>query len=518
MHPPSAAGTRVARTSGADGLRRLTRAQLENSLRDLLGEVDIPGTEPDAWQEGFASIGAARSAVSASGVEQYEQAIGSALEQAFASPSRAALLGCAPSGPADAACMKSFVGGFGRRAWRGKIDDAAVARFTELGLAIARDLGDFHAGARHAAWGLLQSPEFLYRVELATIADPADRGRRRYGSGAMASRLSYLLWNTTPDAELLAAADRDELTAAAGVRAQAERLLNSPRAAAALGNFAAELFHLHRLSHLPKDAKLFPSFTPSLRAAMADEITSLYGRLVQRDIDGRQVFDTQEVTVAPELAKLYGLGARPTGSGAFTATLPSTDLRAGVLGTAGILALHAKQNETSPTARGKLVREVFLCQTIPDPPPTVDTALADPPAGVVLTMREKFERHRADPACQGCHALLDPAGLALEIFDPIGAFRASDHGKPIDGSGALDGQRFADARELGRLLRANAEARRCLVRQLFRYAVGHREDSAEEEILLATLDDRFVRQGGRVRALLLDLVSADAFRHAEVPR
>src|SRR5262249_38136291 len=147
----------------------------------------------------------------------------------------------------------------------------------------------------------------LYRVELATVADPADPTRRRFASRAMASRLSYLLWNTTPDAELLAAVDRDELATADGVRKQADRLLRSPRASAALANFAQELFQLYRLDTLPKDAKLFPQMTPALRTAMAGELTRLYQRMIERDADATELFDTAEAAVTADLAKLYGL-------------------------------------------------------------------------------------------------------------------------------------------------------------------------------------------------------------------
>jgi hypothetical protein len=410
--------------------------------------------------------------------------------------------------------MRAFVTAFGRRAWRGPLEPASIARFTDLGTAVGTSLDDFYLGARHAAAGLLQSPGFLYRVELATAADPADPKRRRFPSRAMASRLSYLLWNTTPDAELLAAVDRDDLATAAGVRAQADRLLRSPRASAALGNFAQEMFQLYRLDTLPKDAKLFPQMTPALRAAMSGELLRLYQRTIERDIDATELFDTAEAAVTADLAKLYGLPDGAAKGTTFTpVTLPPDGVRAGVLGTSALMALYAKQNETSPTARGRLVREAFLCQHVPDPPGDVDTTIKDPPAGVVLTTRQKFEMHRASPTCAACHSVLDPIGFALESFDPIGAFRATDHGKPIDPSGVLDGQAFANARDLGRVLRGHPDARRCLARQMYRYAAGHRE-TGDEEAFIAALDATTAAAGGRMKALLLEMVSSDAFRYA----
>jgi len=195
--------------------------------------------------------------------------------------------------------------------------------------------------------------------------------------------------------------------------------------------------------------------------------------------------------------------------------LPANGARAGLLGHAGLLALNAHATLSSPTLRGRFVRQVLMCQEIPPPPNNVSTMLPEPiPGG---TMRDRLERHRTDPACNGCHVRMDPIGLGLENFDGIGAYRANEGTARIDPSGDIDGMAYADARSLGTLLRGHPAVGPCLVRKLYRYATGHIELASEAQVMDA-LSQRFASSQYRLRALLVDVAASDGFRLAVDPQ
>jgi len=383
-----------------------------------------------------------------------------------------------------------------------------------LAQSIASSLGDPVEGVRQTTNALLLSPHFLYRVERGAPA--AGRPWWRYTSRELASSLAYFLTNTTPDAGLLDAADSDGLASAEGVRTQAERLLTAPTGRASIGNFATELFGVTIVADRAKDPGLFPQYTPALQAAMMREVPMLFESLVfDQRVSALEVFTTRTTFVNRDLALLYGLDATGLSAESMAeARLPSDGLRAGLLGTGAFLSLYANQKEGSPTLRGKFIREFLLCQQIPAPPPNVSTVIADPPPGVVLTKREKLAMHREQPVCAGCHQLMDPLGLTLENFDAIGAFRQTEHGLPIDVGGDFDGATFNGPVELGQLLASSEAAAGCLVKNLYRYATGHREVETEQP-LIATLTERFAGSGHDMHELMLDLVTSDGFRYVQ---
>ena len=498
-----------AAASGPGRLRRLTRAQFVNTLRDLLpggATVALGDLEPDDQREGFASIGASYAATSPNGVEKYETAARAALDAVFADPARrASLFGCTPAA-ADDDCARSFITGFGRRTWRRPLSSTEVERYLRLSRTVGTSFGDPIKGLQHAALGLLTSPNFLYRVE---IGEAAGTGSYRYNGWELASRLSYLLWNTTPDAELLTAAESGSLggsNGAAGLRQQVARLLASDRAKSGISTFASELFALDDIAMVPKDDE---RATPALRDAMAAEIRRMFESRLDPEADMLELFDSNKVFVNADLAKIYGLSGI-TGSDLQPATLPAGP-RAGLLGTAGFLTLHSKDQATSPTSRGLFVREGILCTKVPDPPDGVDTTIKDPPAGVVMTRRELLEGHRSNPMCATCHAVFDPIGYAFESFDWVGAARDQDMGKPVDTSGEIDGQRFGNARELGAILRKLPATSQCLVRNFFRFASGHSETPADQASLDAWQAE-FGQSGNKLVPFLAALASSDAFR------
>jgi hypothetical protein len=506
MTTPSSNG--LPAVAGPGRLRRLTRTQFESSLRDLLGgDVPIGEVERDTERDGFAAVGASYAALSQRTIEQYDATIGKALAPVFGDPARwRPLAGCTPSGPTDRACLSRFVTGFGRRAWRRPLTAAEVERYTTLAVDAGRALGDVAKGLEQVASALLLTPNFLYRVELGA-PDPARPGRYRYSGWEMASRLSYLLWDTTPDDALLAAAESGALDRPEGIRSETQRLLGSPRARAGLAAFATQLMGLHELENTPKDDA---RYTPGLRAAMHGEVQRLFERLVEPGRSVLDLFDSTQTFANAELARLYG-AAGPAGAALEAVELPAGGPRAGLLGTAAFLSLHSEQDGTSPTARGVFVREKLMCQVVVEPPDDVDTTLPNPPPGVVWTRRERLEQHRKLPACAACHAFFDPIGYAFERFDWVGGLRDRDNGKPIDTSGEIDGLAFADARGLAAHLRNLPAVQQCLMENLFRVAFGHAPTDADRPIVTGYLD-AFAGVKHAWPALLAELAVSEGFR------
>jgi len=496
---------------GPATLRRLTSSQYVNTIRDLLGtDVTVPGGfEPDTVLSGFASVGASLTTLSAGATEKFEAAAMNLAEQVVGDPTRRGrLVNCTPAGPTDDACARSFVTGFGRRAWRRPLTDEEVGRYVAVAREAGTALGDFWKGLGWALAGLLQSPHFLYRVELGQPM--AGTGQRAFDDWELASRLSFFLWNSTPDDALLDAAQARRLTRD-GLRKEALRLVDSPRSRAATKAFFAELLRLDGADDLEQSPANFPEVTPTLGPAMREETLRLLEDVVLSQTgDFRQVFDLEATFVNAELARLYGLPT-PAGGNFQRVALPAGGLRRGLLGQASFLALNAHETTTSPTRRGKFVRESVLCHEIPAPPPDVDASLPPEPPGNARTMRERLAAHDA-PTCTACHSRMDPIGLAFENFDAIGKFRQTDGGRPIDASGELDGARFADPRELGTLLRRHPDLETCLVRGVYRYAFGHIE-TGDQDVLIKHIAGNLPAEQ-RWKALLLDLVDSPGFRLA----
>ena len=513
--PPLPPAAQAMFKPGPATLRRLTGPQYTNAIRDLLGDdVTVPGGfDPDTVLSGFASVGASLTTLSAGATEKFEAAAMNLAEQVMNDPGRRTrLVSCTPAGPADDACARRFVTGFGRRAWRRPLADDEVNRY----VAIARDagmaLGDFWKGLGYALSGLLQSPHFLYRIELGKTIPGT--GHRAFDDWELASRLSFFLWNSTPDDTLLDAAQAGRLSGA-GLRAEARRLLDSPRARAAARTFFYELLRLDGADDLEQSPANFPEVTATLGPAMREETLRLLEEVVTSTAgDFRQALDLDATWVNAELAKLYGLPA-PAGGLFQRVALPAEGQRRGLLGHAAFLALNAHETTTSPTRRGKFVRESVLCHEIPAPPPDVDASLPPEPPGGARTMRERLAAHNA-PNCTACHSRMDPIGLAYENFDAVGKFRQTDGGRPIDASGELDGRRFRDARELAGLLRQHPDVETCLIRGVYRYALGHIEGEGQD-VLIKHIAGNLPAER-RWQALLLALVDSQAFRlAAETP-
>ncbi|MCB9528942.1 MAG: DUF1592 domain-containing protein [Myxococcales bacterium] len=491
-------------------MARLTAAQYRNTLTDLFGPgLPVTPVEPDQNPFLFYAIGATTTDVSARGVEQYSDAAFTIAHAVFQDPARRArVLDCDPAAPDDA-CARSTIEEMGRRVLRRPLAPDEVERW----LAVTRATGasDPLLGLETTLAALLQAPAFLYRPE-AGEPDPAHPERRRYTSVEMASRLAYLLTDSTPDEPLLDAGERGELTDADALIAHTRRLLATERARATVQSFFAQYLDLARLPRVDRDPARYPGFSPRLLAAMETELRLLVDDVVfRRHGDLRTLFSARRGYVNTDLAALYGVdapGATPT---AFVPVEFAPDgPRAGLLTLAAFLTMNAHPTETSPTLRGKYVRERVLCQQVPPPPADIDLDLGAED-GAPPTLRGRLEQHRDNPACRGCHSFIDPPGFLFEHFDAIGRYRDDADGHPIDATGDLDGVPLQDARDLAATLADDPRVGRCIAQQYYRHANG-RLDTLGERGVIDNIAAALAARGHTFEALVEALVVSDGFR------
>jgi mono/diheme cytochrome c family protein len=504
------------------GLKRLTRGQYLNTLRALFGEqLELPTElEPDTLVSGSAAVGAARVVVSLRGTEKYAAAAFALARRALGdSAFRARFVGCAPDAPFTATCAGELLERFGLRAWRRPLTADERARYVELGERAAAEAAKPERGRAGPALiaitaALLQSPNFLYRVELGE-PDPVDPSRRRLTDHELASRLSYFLWAAPPDEELLADAAAGRLGTEAGLAAAAERMLRAPRSRETMRGFFAELFRLAKLDRLAEYRAKYKQVTDTLPASMRGETMRVIEEIAfAPDRDFREIFAARFTYVNAELARLYGLPepAAGDGEGFARVALPAGSTRPGVLGQGSFLSVQSHPTGPSPTKRGKFIREALLCQPVPPPPPEVNTKLPkDPDGAPPRTTRAKLAAHRTSPKCAGCHKAMDPLGLAFETYDGIGVYRDHEGAERIDPSGELDGVAFKDAGELGTLLSRSPKVAACMARSLLRFALGHLE-SEDEQPLIDELTAGLARDGYRFQSLVLAVVKSQGFR------
>lgn len=493
-------------------IRRLSREQYGATVRDVLGSsLTVPTSlEPDSVVEGYASIGAATKSLSARGVEQYEAAAYNLAGQVLRSEELlGGVIGCEPSGAFDEGCARASLESLLLRLWRRPATPEELTGLLELWREASEVVGSFESGVEYPLAAALQSPNFLFRIELGE-PDPEVEGARRFTSWEMASRLSYLLWNSTPDEELLRAAGAGELVTDEGIRAQAERLLASPRAEDGIRALFSEIFQLHLLDRLSKDPTVFTHMSPTLGASAREEILQLVTDLILvMDGDYRDILTTRTTFVNRELAAVYNMRA-PARDDFSAAEWPPEVPRSGLLGQVGFLALASHPVSTSATLRGKFIRERLLCQLIPAPPADVDTSIPEP-SGTTPTLRDRVAEHLTEPSCATCHEITDPMGLALENFDGVGRYRMTDGGATIDTTGELDGVPFDGPLSMARALRDHPRFSQCLVQHVYRYSNG-RLEGAGELSMVRELALAFARDGYSVRSLLLEMVTTPAFR------
>lgn len=496
-------------------LHRLTRPQIENAWRDLFGKpLAMPADLPaDDVLYGFSSISAARSTISPVDAEKYEAATYHVLDQVFADPlRREALVGC-PAAAVSDPCVESFVKAFATRAWRRPVAADEVAALLALGNKIAAELSDPVQGLKFLLAGVLQSPHFLFRVE---VGEPSP-DQYRYTGWEMASRLSFLLLDAPPDDELIAAAKSGALLTREGVRAHARRLLDDPRSRVALTRFFRDFMNIGGLDGLDKQPDKFPQITATLGVSMRIELERMFEENVfEREGDFRDLFTTRETYVNEDLARVYNIEGI-SGPDWVPIVLPDDGTRAGILTTPGFLALNAHKTQTSPTRRGRFIRLNLLCQDIPPPPPGVDTTLPEPDPTKPTTLRERLDQHRLDPACSGCHQKMDPIGFTLERYDSIGAYRDADENDlPIDSTSDIDGHAVDGPVDMAALIAALPEVGACVARRFYEHGGAHLAGGGEEANVEQVVAE-FVGSNYTFKELVIALVTNDGYRYASPP-
>jgi len=495
---------------GSTPLRRLTRRQYERTIQDLLGVVGDPeGVLPSDEKVGLFDGN------SAAPPDQY--AVDSYMSLAEEVATRAvedltAILPCDPMVDGEDACADEFIEEFALRAFRRPPTATQVETLRnlyELGYAAK----GFAQGISVVIRAALQSPHFLYHVENWT--PDITNGLEQIDAFGVASRLSYFLWGSMPDSELLTAAANGDLHDPNMLRAQAERLLADDRARDAIADFHLQWLETEGLFGKEKDTAEFPFYDEALMQAMLRE-TEAFADEVIRAGDGRLVtMLTASWTMVdtPELATLYGASFDASAPEALQRVELDPTQRVGVLTQAGVLATHGHFDKSSPVHRGLLVRKALLCTEVPPPPPDVNATV--PPPDTPETERERLEQHASDPVCAACHRLFDPIGFGFEHYDAVGGFRMLENGEEIDASGNIVGTEdmdgpFEGAIELAQRLAPSRQVHGCVAQQWFRFAVT-RSDEADE-CALAELGQSFFDRGGDIRALLLEIVTSDAFR------
>jgi hypothetical protein len=495
---------------GPSPLRLLTRLQYDNTVADLLGTSSRPATGFPAENEvqGYRNNTAANQ-VSPLLVEKYLDAAEVLAAEAVASRLEA-LAPCA-AGADTTACGHDFIQSFGLRAFRRPLEAEERAIFERLfdetleqGFAKAIEL---------VIQAVLQSPQFLYRVEALSAPTP-ESGAVALASYEIAARLSYFLTNSMPDPELLARAGSGELVTDAEIEAQVERLLDTSRARETALDFQDQWLGLSRLEGAAREApdlpygptELVPDLRASLAAFLGDAIFGPAGTVTN-------LFTSPKLYVNDKLAPIYGLEA--PGGNALQAYSPEN--RAGLLTQPAILALLAHADQSAPVLRGAFVRERILCLPVDPPPPDVNPN--PPPVDVNATTRERFAQHTSEPTCAGCHVLIDGVGFGFERYDQFGRYREFENDLSVDESGEVVGTEdpelegsFDGAAELSARIAGSSRVRDCVATHWYRYAMGRIEDTADG-CSLTQVKDRFREGGGQFRELLVGIALSDAFRY-----
>jgi hypothetical protein len=510
------AGPREPISSGGPlAVRRLTQEQYRQTIAELFGsDIKVGGRfEPDIRPDsGLIADGTSQVAVTPSGFEQYDALARGVADQVVDKSHSDALIGCAPASEAapDDACARQFLSRTGRLLFRRPL----TASELDTEVAVAHDgaarLNSFHAGLGQALAGMLDDPDFLFRVESAATK-PDGTGARQLDSYSKAARLSFLIWNATPDDALLRAAERGDLETSKGRARQVERLLASPRLEGGVRAFFADMLGFEGFDELQKEQNLYPKFSfQAASDAKEQTLRTIVDLLVTNQGDYRDLFTTRKTFLTRSLGPIYDVPVKE-GPGWQSYEFPEGDPRTGILTQLSFVALHSHAGRSSPTLRGKAVRELLLCQHVPAPPSNVDFALVDNTDDPRFrTARDRLTAHRANPTCAGCHAIMDPIGLALENFDTAGEFRRAENGAPIDSSGQLNNREFQDAASLGRVLHDDPAATACLVRRVYEYGVGRAPEKGET-VWLNDINKHFAQDGYRIPDLLRRIALSDAF-------
>jgi hypothetical protein len=499
---------------GPPDMRRLTTTQYTNIIHDVFGaHIEVSGRfDPLVRTEGLFAVGARNAPITPAGFEAFYNVARAVAKQVADKGNRAILVPCTPAvlDGADETCARQFVTEVGRLLYRRTLSAEEVETAVASANEVANTLGDFYQGIEFTLTGLLVTPSFLFIIDSAEADSSAETGVA-LTAYSKASRLSFLLWDTGPDDMLLSAAEAGELDTDKGLERQLERMLNSPLMERGVRAFFSDFLDLDKFETLEKDTLIYPAYSITAAESSREQLLrTVVDHVLARNEPYPELFNTRRTFIDASLGRVYKVAVDRPDGGWQAYEFPADDRRAGILTQMGFLALYSHPGRSSPTLRGKAVRELVLCHKVPDPPGDVDFSLFNDPDAPSRTARERLTVHATAPSCAGCHKLTDPLGLGFEQFDGIGQFRTTESGAEIDPTGDLDGVDYTDARGLANVVSSHPDVPSCVANQLYSYATGRPSTRGDREFL-GYLGEKFAGNDYHLTDLLRDIASSDAF-------
>jgi hypothetical protein len=507
---------------GRAPLRRMTHFEYGNTVRDWLGDTTSPSTllPPEALVSGVAIFGnnADTQSVSSLLAEKYGTTAEGIAQRATATPAALGRLAAcggtitatSPTASEDT-CARSIVTAVVPKAYRRPITAAEGDELVALYKTV-RTGTTFASGIAAILEAVLQSPDFLYRIELGA-PDATHPGLRRPTGYEMATRLSYLFWGTLPDAPLMAAAASGSLVTATGVSTEAQRLLEDPRSHPIVAYFFDSLLPINNLTGLERDKALYPTFNATIGSLMHQETQRfLEYEVYEGPGTWTDILTAPYTFVNDALARYYGMTG-VTGATFQKVALDPTK-RLGLLTQGGVLAGSTVSNTTSPVLRGSYVVQKLMCRIIPLPTGDILAQVKPPDPYSFPTARERYAEHRKNPVCMSCHQFMDPVGLTLENYDPVGLWRDTENGVTIDASGAVPGTTGTvnGPTEMIQRLAAADDTQSCFATHWLEFAFGRSVETADA-CSQQTVRTAFKQSGYNVKKLLLSLTQTDAFQY-----
>ena len=511
-----AAPVLAAASSEVISLRRLTQGEYRNSIADIFGpEIEVRGVfEPDRRVGGLQAASTAVLSVTPAGFESFTKMADSIAEQVTSEKYRAKLP-CTPKSAKapDDACTTQVLSHYGMALFRRPLTQDDLKGRVKLANSQAKAANDFYAGLRYGLASLIQSPDFVFRKEVAVSSDGKQYALDPF---SRATRLSYLMWNTTPDDELLKAAASGDLNTPAGLDKEVTRLMSSPRLDVGMRAYFNDMLQLDTFDTIAKDSLLYAKWgTVIANSAKEETLRTTVDLALHTNGDMRDLMTTRKTFINRALAADYQIPFAFKGEWMpyeFTADSG----RSGVLTQVSMLAMFSHPGRSSPTKRGVALMDIFLCEPTPAPPANVDFSVVNDTSGPLKTVRERLMAHATNATCASCHTHSDPIGLSLEGFDTIGGRRTTENGQLIDLSATIQGKSFSGAEGLGHFLHDNPKYTACIARKLYAYSRG--EDS--EDVTASTVKvayKAFADSGFRMRALLKGMLENPDFFSAPPP-
>ena len=521
-HPSTPDPDRAMGKPAISRLVRVSSAQYEQTISDVFGPTIAQGANPnqgDARVSGLLAVGASRISYSPAGFSSSDDLAENIAQQVTDSANRDTLIPCHPADAKqpDDACARQFFATTGRLLWRRALTGNELDTQVQWAHAASEKLHDFYAGIRESLTGMLTSPNFLFRIEQgqAVLGHPGVYELTAYSKAA---RLAALLWDSNPDGSLLTAAETGQLDTSQGLSAQVDRMLTSRRAENGVRAFFSDMLEFDKFSALDKDPAIYPRYTNTVGKDMQESLLRvLVDELLVNRVSYPQLFRTHETFLTPALAALIDVQL-PLPQGASNGApgqdwtkyeFAPNDPRAGLLTMPAFTALNAHPGKSSPTLRGKAIREDLLCQKVPDPPANVNfTAFNDLKSGP--TARDRLQVHRTNPVCAGCHRIMDPLGLSLENFDGSGGWRTTENNVKIDPSGSFNNVTYTDAAGLDRAIGDSETAESCLISRVYAYGTAL-ATAVSDKPFLHQLEQQFDSHGRQYPELLKLIATSPEF-------